>query len=163
MQAILKTCFEVEERVGEIYQQLVNHPEANTELREIWQEMADDEARHAHRIRLVGERFKTAGVITCSLSCAGVQKLLNRADEILQDARKGRLALDGAISATVELEDAFLAVHLGFAASGNQPDLQTMFKALAEADRVHTTRLKSYLNRAHAGDGPSLGDGRKTS
>jgi rubrerythrin len=162
MKAILQICVEVEERVGEIYQQLVNHPEADAELREIWQEMADDEVHHAHRIRLVGERFETAGVITCSLSREGVQELSNRANEILQDAQKGKLALDGAISASVELEDAFLAVHLGFAASGNQPDLQTMFKTLAEADREHTMRLKSYLNRANIGDGLSLGDGGKT-
>jgi rubrerythrin len=162
MQAILKTCIEVEERVGEIYQQLVNHPEADAELREIWREMADDEVRHAQRIRLVGERFEAAGVITCSLSGESVQALLKRANEIFQDARNGKLTLDEAISATVELEDAFLAVHLGFAASGNQPDLQTMFKTLAEADREHTMRLKSYLNRTPVGDGLSLGDGRKT-
>jgi rubrerythrin len=57
----------------------------------------------------------------------------------------------------VELEDAFLKTHLGFAESGNQPDLQTMFKALAEADRQHTARLKSYLNRMNDGNGLVFG------
>jgi hypothetical protein len=28
MKAVLQTCIDVEERVGEIYQQLVEHPEA---------------------------------------------------------------------------------------------------------------------------------------
>ena len=153
MKAILQTCIDVEERVGEIYQQLVNHPDANQELREIWQEIADDEMRHAHRIRLVNDRFEIAGVMACGLSAEGVQELMDRAGEILLDAQEGSLSLDEAIYASVELEDAFLKTHLGFAESGNQPDLQTMFKALAEADREHTERLKSYLNRMGDGDG----------
>ena len=153
MKAILQTCIDVEERVGEIYQQLVDHPDANDELREIWQEMADDEMRHASRIRLVSDRFDMGGVIECRLSREGVQKLLDRAGEILLDAQEGSLSLDEAIYASVELEDAFLKAHLGFAESGNQPDLQTMFKSLAEADREHTVRLRSYLNRLNDGDG----------
>ena len=158
MKAILKTCVDVEERVGEIYQQLVNHPDANDELREIWQEMADDEMRHAHRIRQVSDRFDMAGVIACGLSREGVQELLDRAGELLLDAQEGSLSIDEAIYASVELEDAFLKTHIGFAESGNQPDLQTMFKALAEADRVHTVRLKSYLNRMNVGDGLVFGN-----
>lgn len=153
MKAILQTCIDVEERVGEIYQQLVNHPDANDELREIWQEMADDEMRHAHRIRLVNDRFEIAGVMACSLGREEVQELFDRAGEILLDAQEGSLSIDEAIYASVELEDAFLKTHLGYAESGNQPDLQTMFKALAEADREHTVRLKSYLNRMNDGDG----------
>ena len=158
MKAILKTCVDVEERVGEIYQQLVKHPDANDELREIWQEMADDEMRHAHRIRLVSDRFDMAGVIACGLSREGVQELLDRAGELLLDAQEGSLSIDEAIYASVELEDAFLKTHIGFAESGNQPDLQTMFKALAEADRQHTVRLKSYLNRMNDGDGMVFGN-----
>lgn len=162
MKEMLQSCIEVEERVAEIYRQLLNHPEADEELREIWHEMADDEVRHAQRIRLVRERFERAGVITCSLSREGVQKLLDRAAEILLDVQHGRLAVEEAIYATVELEDAFLAAHLGFAASGNQPDLQTMFKSLAEADREHTARLKSYLDRMNDGAGLVFGDEDKT-
>ncbi len=159
MKAILQTCIDVEERVGEIYQQLVNHPDANDELREIWQEMADDEMRHAHRIRLVSDRFEIAGVLECGLNLEGVQELFDRAGEILLDVQEGSLSLDEAIYASVELEDAFLKAHLGFAESGNQPDLQTMFKALAEADREHTVRLKSYLNRMNDGDGLVFDEG----
>lgn len=147
MKAILQTCIDVEERVGEIYQQLMNHPEANAELREIWQEMAEDERHHAHRIRLVSDRFEKAGVLVCGLNSEGVQKLFDRAGEILHDAQEGSFSLDEAIHVSVELEDAFLKAHLGFSESGNQPDLQTMFKSLAEADREHTVRLRSYLDR----------------
>lgn len=163
MKAILQTCIDIEERVGEIYQQLVNHPDANEELREIWQEMADDEMRHAHRIRQVSDRFEIAGVMACGLSAEGVQALMDRAGELLLDAQEGSLSLDEAIYASVELEDAFLQTHLGFAKSGNQPDLQTMFKALAEADREHTVRLKAYLNRMSDGDGLVFGDEGQTS
>ncbi|GEM_PF-2374683 len=159
MKAILQSCIDVEERVGEIYQQLVNHPDANDELREIWQEMADDELRHAHRIRLVNDLFEIAGVLECGLNLEEVQELFDRAGEILLDAQEGSLSLDEAIYASVELEDAFLKAHLGFAELGNQPDLQTMFKALAEADREHTVRLKSYLNRMNDGDGLVFDDG----
>ena len=35
MKKILQTCIAIEERVGEIYQHLVKHPDANDELREI--------------------------------------------------------------------------------------------------------------------------------
>ena len=158
MKAILQTCIDIEERVGEIYQQLVGHPDANDELREIWQEMADDEMRHAHKIRLVSDRFEIAGVLECGLNLEGVQELFDRAGEILLDAQEGSLSLDEAVYASVELEDAFLKAHLGFADSGNQPDLQTMFKGLAEADREHTVRLKSYLDRMNDGDGLVFGE-----
>jgi len=163
MKTILQACIDVEERVGEIYQQLINHPDANEELREIWQEMAADEIRHAQRIRQVRERFEASGVLICGLTADGVQELLERAGELLLEAQEGRLSLTEAIYASVELEDTFLKAHLGFAASGNQPDLQTMFKALAEADREHTVRLKAYLDRVHDGDGLVFGDGDKGS
>jgi len=153
MKAILQTCVAIEERVGEIYQQLVHHPEASEELGEIWQEMADDEMRHAHRIRLVADRLEMAGVTECGLTGEEAQGLLDRAGEILLDVQEGCLSLDEAVYASVELEDAFLQVHLGMAASGTQPDLQMMFKALAEADREHTARLRSYLDRMHDGSG----------
>lgn len=158
MRAILQTCVDVEERVGEIYQELVKHPDANDELREIWQEMADDEMRHAQRVRSVVERFEVAGVLYCDLNLETVQELFDRAGEILHDAREGGLSLEEAIYASVELEDAFLKVHLGYAKSGNQPDLQTMFKALAEADRDHTQRLKSFVERMNDGHGLVFGD-----
>ena len=38
-----------------------------------------------------------------------------------------------------------------------------MFKALAEADREHTVRLKAYLNRMNDGDGLVFGDGDEAS
>ena len=158
MKAVLQACIDIEERVGEIYQLFVKHPDISDELRDIWQEMADDELRHAHRIRLVNDRFEIAGVVNCNLSREGVQELFDRAGEILLDVQEGNLSIDEAIYASVELEDAFMKAHLGYADSGNQPDLQTMFKALAEADREHTRRLKSYLNRMNDGDGLVFGD-----
>ena len=153
MKAVLQTCIDVEERVGEIYQQLVKHPDANEELREIWQEMADDEMRHAHRIRLTVDRLEIAGIKEFGINVDEVQALLDRAGEILLDVQEGALSLDEAIYASVELEDEFMKAHLTFADSGGQPDLQTLFKTLAEADRKHTARLKSYLDRMNDGNG----------
>lgn len=158
MKAILQTCIDVEKRVGDIYLLFVDHPDASDELRDLWRTMADDEIRHAHRIRLVGDRLEMAGVTECGLSAQEVLALLDRAGEILLDAQEGRLSLDEAIYASVELEDAFLKTHLGLAASGHQPDLQTMFKTLAEADREHTQRLKSFIERLNDGDGLVFGD-----
>jgi rubrerythrin len=158
MKAILQTCVDIEERVGEIYQQLVKHPDANDELRELWQEMADDEMRHAHRVRLVSERLEMAGVKDCGITEQEVRDLLDRAGEILLDAQEGSLSLDEAVYASVELEDSFIKAHLSFAESGGQPDLQTMFKSLAESDREHTQRLKSFLERMNDGEGLVFGD-----
>ena len=67
MQAILQTCVQIEERVGAIYAELAQHPEANEELQQLWQEMADDEARHAKRIRLVADRLDEAALLVGSL------------------------------------------------------------------------------------------------
>jgi len=153
MRAILQTCIDVEERVGEIYRLLAEHPQAGKELREIWLEMADDEDRHAQRIELVGERLENAGVRECGLSAREILALLDRAGEILQETQEDKLSLEDAPYVTVELEDAFLQAHLGMAAAGSQPDLQTMFKTLAEADRRHTERIRSYLDRLHDGSG----------
>jgi rubrerythrin len=153
MKAILQTCIAVEERVGDIYAELVKHPEADEELQEIWQEMADDEARHAHRIRLVADRLEMAGVSEVGISADEVQGLLDRAGEVLLEAQEGRLSLEEAIYTSVELEDEFMKAHLAYGNLNSQPDLQTMFKSLAEEDRKHTARLKSYLNRMNDGAG----------
>lgn len=153
MKAVLQTCVDVEERVAAIYLELVQHPDAGEELREIWQEMADDEARHAHRIRLVADRLEIAGVTEIGLEAAEVQGLLDRAGELLQEAQEGALSLEEAIYASVELEDAFMKAHLAYGDVGQQPDLQTMFKSLAEEDRKHTARLQSYLDRLNDGAG----------
>lgn len=154
MHAVLQTCIAVEERVGAIYAELVNHPEADAELKAIWQGMADDEYRHAHRIRLVADRLEMAGLHDPGLDAARAQALLDRAGELLDDAIQGRLTLSEALYASVELEDEFMQAHLVYADAGGQPDLQTMFKFLAEADREHTQALKSYLDRL--GDGAGL-------
>lgn len=147
MKAILQTCIAIEERVGEIYQLLVKHPAADAELRAIWREMADDELRHAHRIRLVSDRLEMAGVKVCGLTDVQVRELFDRAGEILLDVQEGSLSVDQAIYTSVELEGEFMKTHLGLANTGRQPDLQTMFKALAEADQQHTARLRAYLDR----------------
>lgn len=159
MKAILQTCIDIEKRVGEIYQLMMKHPAASEELREIWQEMADDELRHAQRIRLVADRLEMAGIKACGLTDLEVRELFDRADEIYHDAQEGNLSLDEAVYASVELEDAFMKAHLVFADAGGQPDLQTMFKALAEADREHTARLKAYLDRLPDGAGLVFDDG----
>lgn len=153
MSAILQVCIDIEERVGDIYRELVKHPAAGNELREIWQEMAFDEDRHARRIRLVSDRLEIAGITDFGLEDEEVRGLLDRAGELLLEAQEGRLSLEQAVYASVELEDAFLRVHLGFAKVGDQPDLKMMFKTLAEADREHTARLKSYLDRLNDGRG----------
>ncbi len=159
MKAILQTCIDVEERVGEIYQQLVSHPDAGEDLREIWREMAEDEMHHAQRIRLTVDRLEKAGVQEYGISYDEVQALLDRAGEILLDAQEGNLSLDEAVYASVELEDAFMKAHLVFADAGGQPDLQTLFRSLAEADREHTARLNAYLKRMNDGAGLEFGDG----
>lgn len=158
MQAILQTCIQVEEQVGAIYAELAHHPDADEELRQIWQAMADDEARHAHRIRLVADRLALAGVKQVSLDPAEVQALLDRAGEILQDVQEQTLTVEEAIYTSVELEDAFMQVHLGYGTCGDQPDLQTMFKALAEEDRRHTAALKARLEGLSDGAGLEFTD-----
>jgi rubrerythrin len=153
MKAIMQTCIDIEERVGEIYQQFVKLPAASEELREIWQEMADDELRHANRIRLTVDRLEMAGIRDLGMSGEEVQQLLDRAGEILAEAQEGKLSVEEAIYASVELEDQFMKAHLVFAEAGDQPDLKMMFKSLAEADREHTAKLRSFLDRMHDGAG----------
>lgn len=158
MIAALKICIDIEERVGDIYRELAKHPDANDELRGIWTEMAADEDRHAYRIRLTSDRLEMAGVCDFGVNDEEMRGLFDRAGEVLLDAQEGRLSLEEAIYASVELEDAFLKAHLVFADTGGQPDLQMMFKALAEADREHTARLKAYLERIPDGQGLVFGD-----
>jgi rubrerythrin len=159
MKAILQTCIDIENRVGKIYQQLVDHTDVSTEFREIWQAMADDELRLAHRIRLVADRLEMAGIKECGVTDLEVLGLFDRAEEIFDDAQTGTLSLVEAIYAFVEREDAFTKAHLVFADAGGQPDLQTMYKTLAEADREHTARLKAYLDPMQVSVGLVLNDG----
>jgi rubrerythrin len=159
MKAILQTCNDIENRVGEIYQQLVNHPDASAEQREIWQDMPHDALCHAHRIRLAADRLEMAGIKECGVTDLEVQGVFDRADEIFHDAQAGTLSLDEAIYASVELEDVFMKAHLVLANAGGQPALQTMCKTLAEADREHTTRFNASLDRMQDGSGLVFDDG----
>mgnify|MGYP001478962622 CR=1 FL=1 len=153
MQAILKLCVQVEERVGSIYAELAQYPSADPELHTIWQAMAEDEVQHAYRIRVIADRLHLAGVSELNLDPDLVQSLFDRAGEILQEVQEQSLSVDEAIYASVELEDAFMQVHLNYGDAGGQPDLQTMFRLLAEEDRKHTAQLKAYLERMPDGTG----------
>ena len=153
MNPVLQTCVTIELRVSSIYNELVNHPEATEELKEIWTEMAEDELRHAKRIRLVADRLDDVGVTYVGMSADEVQALLDRANEIYDQVVNKELSLTDAVYASVELEDEFLKAHLNYADVGNQPDIQTLFKFLAEEDRQHTLRLRQYLDRMHDGEG----------
>ena len=154
MNPILQTCLNIESRVGTIYRELTKHPEASDELQDIWLEMAEDELRHAKRIRLVADRLEISGITEVGLSADQAQALLDRANELYGQVAEGSLSLADAIHASVELEDEFLKVHLNYADVGGQPDLQTLFKLLAEEDRQHTLRLRKYLARLNDGAGP---------
>ncbi|PLX72539.1 MAG: hypothetical protein C0614_13810 [Desulfuromonas sp.] len=145
MQAILSTCRQVEEQVGAIYRQLASYPGADGRLREIWRTMAEEEARHAERIHLLASRLESVGLQNLKIEPQQVQQLLDRAAEILDDVQQQRLTVGQAIYVSVELEDAFMEVHLSYSAVDSHPDLQTLFKSLAEEDRRHTEALNSYL------------------
>ncbi|MDH3999050.1 MAG: hypothetical protein OET90_09465 [Desulfuromonadales bacterium] len=151
MQAILKSCIQIEERVGSIYHELSQHPTASKELKSIWREMAEEEIKHAHRIQLVAARLQAAGITDLGLDATQTLSLFDRAGELLLEAQQQSLSIEQAIYATVELEDAFMQVHLSYGSAGKQPDVQTMFRALAEEDRQHTARIKAYID--HGADG----------
>lgn len=153
MNPVLQTCVNIEMRVAGIYRELVNHPEATDELIKIWTEMAEDEVRHAKRIRLVADRLEIAGIGDVGVAAEDVQMLLDRANEIYDQVLNCELSLTDAVYASVELEDEFLKAHLNYADIGNQPDLQTLFKLLAEEDRQHTLKLRQFLDRMHDGEG----------
>ncbi len=153
MDSVLQTCVSIEMRVASIYKELVNHPEATGELKSIWTEMSEDEVRHAKRIRLVADRLDIAGIADAGMSADQAQTLFDRANEIYDQVQSGELSLSDAVYASVELEDEFLKAHLNYAEVGNQPDIQTLFKFLAEEDRQHTLRLRKFLDRMHDGEG----------
>jgi len=153
MNPVLETCVKIELRIADIYKGLVDHTEADRELKDIWTEMAEDELRHAKHIGLVADRLEIAGIGAVGMSAADVQRLSDRAAEIYEQLRKNRLSLTDAVYASVELEDEFLKAHLNYADVAGQPDLQTLFKFLAEEDRQHTVRLRKYLDRMTDGSG----------
>jgi len=158
MQAILSTCRQVEEQVGAIYRNLASYPGADRRLREIWRTMAEEEARHGERIQLLANRLQSVGLQDFRLEPQRVQQLLDRAAEILDDVQQQRLTVDQAIYVSVELEDSFMEVHLGYGAVDSHPDLQTLFKSLAEEDRRHTEALKGYLQDMGSKSAPVFAD-----
>lgn len=153
MNPVLQTCVNIEMRIGSIYRKLTELPDASDDLRDIWKEMAEDEARHAQRIRLVADRLEIAGITDPGLSMEQMQALYDRASEIYEQVVEGALSVTEAVYASVELEDEFLKAHLNYAEVGGQPDLQTLFKFLAEEDRQHTARLRKYLDQLDDGAG----------
>jgi rubrerythrin len=116
------------------------------ETREIFKRLADEEAQHAARVRLLTARYRRDRQLVASLvaDTTLLDRLLVEAEETIAAVEAG--AWDGdaqaALHRAAELERRFCQAHAQSLAKDGHPDLRAFFEQLAAQDKAHEALLK---------------------
>jgi rubrerythrin len=112
----------------------------------VFQRLAEEEAQHAARVKLLAARFRGNPKLAATLTAdAGrLDVLIAEAGAAIAAASEGRW--DGqpetALQRACDLEDRFAAAHAQVLAKDAQPELRAFFDQLAAQDRAHQALLK---------------------
>jgi rubrerythrin len=115
------------------------------DARATFQRLAEEEAQHAARIRLLAARYRHDKRLVRSLAADGalMDRLLVEGEEALAAVRAG--AWDGdpaaALRRAAALERRFGLVHAQVLAQEGHPELRALFEQLAAQDRAHLALL----------------------
>ena len=116
------------------------------ETREVFRRLADEEAQHAARVRLLTSRYRRDRKLVVSLAADTtlLDRLLVEAEETIAAVEAG--AWDGdaqaALHRAAELERRFCQAHAQSLARDGHPDLRAFFEQLAAQDKAHEALLK---------------------
>ncbi len=138
----LSVCAEIEDVVGNIYQELAERVECDAQLRALWTQMAHDEEAHAMQIRFAMRLPASQAFKSQTLPVAQAERLLQSARGILAGARTSSVNERLALRLSLKLEEDFLAIHIGSAMAFQDDSLRQMLNCLGSADRDHVEKLR---------------------
>lgn len=140
----LELSQEIEETVAAIYRDFVDRFAADAVLRQLWQQMAQDEHDHAMQIKLAFPLLKEGVLCAPQLDIDKLEALLRQARQLTADLQERPLTAVAALKLGLQMEERFCQVHVqAQLAFGNQ--LEGLFRALARADEAHIDTLRQGL------------------
>lgn len=159
LQNFLEVCMEVERVAGSIYQGFVDRFADDSELRQLWQQMAQDEHAHAMQLKLAITTSREGIVANPRLTLERVLEILKQGRTLQQRLVQARPSAVEALTLALRMEEVFAQAHLLAVAEVDREDLKVMFRNLARADEEHVGDLR----RLHASYSAKVGGGEKPS
>lgn len=155
LQHFLEVCMEVERVAGSIYQGFVDRFVDDSELRHLWQQMAQDEHAHAMQLKLAITTSRDGIVGNPRLTLERVSEILKQARTLQQRLVQASPSAVEALTLAMRMEEVFAQAHLLSVAEVDRVDLKVMFRNLARADEEHIGDLRRLhtIYRAKAGGG----------
>jgi len=150
MRSYLVDCKRIEEIVSTIYQQLATDKTYHSQVREVFQNLSDDEKAHMRHIDLVLQANDKD--IDANEMIAGdkLRNALALVEHLFQKVQKENLNEEDALRLAVEMEQQFLKVHVDNAIYFRDKKLSELFKELGSEDEAHLNTLKECLRWWHA-------------
>lgn len=146
MRNFLQECYKIEKLAAKTYLQFAERMDYPENIRQIFQEMADDEMEHARIIDMVIQTPGHELVATPGLSAEQVDEKLRLAKALLVSAEHSELSADAALQLALDAEAQLVDVHANQALVPGNPKLSEFFSALSQYDCAHVEKLRACLN-----------------
>jgi len=156
MRSYLNDCQKIEQVMGEFYRKLAGFPSYSRSLREIFEQMAEDEDDHARQLEIakgVPEDLFFAGT---SIEAERLDRLLQRAQQLLKLADDPPRSESLMLETARDMEQEFMEVHLKNSVRFHRPELAGLFEDLAREDEKHLETLDTYYQRQKPSPGHTL-------
>lgn len=140
---LLEKAEQIEALAERLYRVLAERFDGEANL--LFRRLADEEAQHAARIRLLAARYRHDRRLVASMDfdLGLLDRLFVEAEGALATVVGGAWDGDPAAArrAAVELEQRFCLVHAQVLSSAGHPELRAFFAQLAVQDRAHQELL----------------------
>jgi rubrerythrin len=142
----LEKAEQVEKAAEDLYRRLAAKFHGNPRLRELFDELAEEENQHAERIAML--RYQAEGdprlAARLMLDEARLDELLRDAETAARLIVQSSLTIEEALNLAYELERAFAVAHAEAATSSGDQWLTSFFSELALDDKRHRELLRSW-------------------
>jgi rubrerythrin len=142
-------CFQLAERIEllarDVYAEIASHPGIPPDLRQLMLRLADEEERHAQRIRLLAASQRNSQWAFREMRKIGadLRAVATEQEAFLAAARerRGRADLLETVDRLVEMEERFAFVHAEELTATAEASVARLFQALAGQDEWHRALL----------------------
>ncbi len=142
---IFEKAQRIEELCAEAYRLLAEQFADDTEARDLFQRLEDEELQHASRVRLLAARYRhdprLLGVPVSATDLDGMLADAQQAVEAIRHRAFARTA-DEARARAASMEERFARAHAELISHEGHPALREFFWKLAEQDRAHNDLLR---------------------
>lgn len=146
MRNFLHECYKIEQLAAKTYQQFAERMDYPENIRQIFQEMADDEMEHARIIDMVIQTPGHELVVTPGLSAGQVDEKLRLAKALLVSAEHSDLSADAALQLALDAEAQLVEVHANQSLIPGNPEMTDFFSTLTQYDCEHVDKLRACLD-----------------